>query len=329
MPKPKSPRRGSMAVWPRVRAARQTPKVRTWVESKNIKLLGFAGYKAGMTHVMVTDGRKNSATKGEDIFYPVTIIECPPLKIASIRFYKNTYNGLQISGEIFSKVDKELDRKISIPKKHDEKRLDTMKHEEYADIRVLVYTQPKLTGIGKKKPELFEVALGGSIADKFKYAKENLGKEISIKDIFAEGQQIDMHAVTKGKGYQGPVKRFGVKIRQHKSEKTKRGPGAIGGWWSQGHVMYRVAHAGQMGYHQRVDYNKQILKISDKPVEVNPAGGFKHYGLVKTAYIMVKGSVPGPAKRLIRFTSPARPNKKFDTGTFNIQYISVESKQGN
>ena len=107
-----------------------------------------------------------------------------------------------------------------------------------------------------------------------------------------------------------PVKRFGVALRMHRSEKTKRGPGSLGGWKGHAHFMYRVAHAGQMGYHRRTEYNKIILKIAEGPEGINPKAGFKHYGLVKNDYILVKGSVAGPQKRLIRFNHTIRPSKK-------------------
>ena len=57
------------------------------------------------------------------------------------------------------------------------------------------------------------------------FIKENLTKEISIKDIFSEGI-VDIRGVTKGKGNQGPMKRFGLTLRSHKSEKGRRGPGS-------------------------------------------------------------------------------------------------------
>ena len=52
-----------------------------------------------------------------------------------------------------------------------------------------------------------------------------LGKEIKVEDVFESGVSVDVHGITKGKGFQGTVKRFGVPIRQHKAEKTKRGIG--------------------------------------------------------------------------------------------------------
>jgi large subunit ribosomal protein L3 len=317
-----------MQVWPRVRAKREYPTVQKFSKLKEAKLQGFAGYKVGMTHIIITDGRKNSMTKGEDISMPVTIVECPPMKIMGVRLYKKQYKTIQPLRDVLAKPGKELARKINVPKKEG-KKIDDVKAEEFDDLRVLVQTQPKMTGIGKKKPELFEMNVGGSKEDKLTFAKENLGKELSIKDVFAEGQLIDIRAVTTGKGFQGPVKRFGVKVRHHKSQKTKRGPGSLGGWTSQMHVMYRVAHAGQMGYHNRIDYNKQIMMIGDDPEEVNAEGGFVRYGKVKNPYVLLKGSIPGPSKRLVRFETPIRADPKFEQVPQTIQHVSKASKQGN
>lgn len=326
MPKKHSPRKGSMQFWPRVRSSKSYPTISSWPKINDTKLLGFVGYKAGMTHIGLIDRNSASPTKNQVIFCPVTVIECPPIKIATIRFYKKDDNfNLQPSSDILSKnLNKELAKKIKLPKKSKAKE---PKIEDIVDVRVLIYTQPKLTGIGKKKPEIVELAIGGEdIKTKINYAKSLIDKEIKFSDIFKEGQEIDVHAVTKGKGYQGPVKRFGVKIRSHKAEKTKRGPGSLGPWRGQGHVMYRVAHAGKMGHHVRIEYNKLILKTSNNPKEINPKGGFLHYGLVKNDYILLKGSIPGPSKRLIEFTEPLRSKMK-QVLKPEISYISIQSKQ--
>ncbi len=328
MPKAHKPRSGSMQVWPRSRAKRIYPRISHFPTSKEVKLTGFAGYKVGMTHTIVSDLKKTSPTHGEDIFVPVTVIECPPVRIAGARLYKQQYKCIQPFMDVLAKADKELSRKIDSPKK-ESKKLDTVKLEDFDELRILLETQPKMTDIGKKKPELFEVNLGGSKEDKLNYAKQNLGKEITVKDIFKEGQLVDIHAISKGKGLQGPVKRFGIRVRHHKSEKTKRGPGCIaGGWSAQGHTMYRVPHAGQMGFHSRVDYNKKIMMIGDDASKINVKGGFVRYGDVKNTYILVKGSVIGPSKRMIRFESAIRPKPTSDMTPPAIQYISQESKQG-
>jgi len=315
-----------MQVWPRVRAKRIYMRISHFIQSKDNKLLGFAGYKAGMTHIFITDARKHSMTKGEDIRVPVTVVECPPIKIAGIRIYKKKDGKMQPANEFLAKADKELGRKIDTPKK-ESKKIESVKPEDFDELRALVQTQPRMTGIGKKKPEFFEVSIGGNKEEKLKFAKEHIGKELSVKDVFKEGQIVDLFAVTKGKGFQGPVKRFGVKVRSHKAEKTKRGPGSLGGWSEQGHVMYRVAHAGQMGFHNRIDYNKQIMMIGDDPTQVNVSGGFVNYGNVKNTYLLIKGSVPGPEKRIIRIETALRPNKKIEQTAQTIQYISTTSKQ--
>jgi len=64
---------------------------------------------------------------------------------------------------------------------------------------------------------------------------------------------------------------------------------------------------GQTGYHKRTEINKRIMKMG-APGEINPAGGFPHYGVLKSDYVLVKGSLAGPQKRLIRFRKAARAN---------------------
>jgi len=322
MPTRRSPRKGSMQFWHRKRAKRVRARVRTNLKSSDVKPLMFAGYKVGMTHLIAVDNRATSKTKGEKIAVPATIIECPAIKIFAVNFYKKTTHGLALSSTLVStKLDKNVSRIVPMPKKAKKKFAD-YKPEDYDDIRLVVYTQPRLTYIGKKKPEIFEIRLGGSVADKFNFAKEHFEKEITLKEVLKAGQAVDCHSISKGKGFQGAVKRFGVAVRHHKSEKTKRGPGSLGPWIGQGHIMWRVAHAGKMGYHQRIEYNKYILKIGEKPEEVNPKGGFLNYGLVKNPYVILKGSVAGPRKRLIILSEAMRTKKKIPKEAPVISHIS-------
>lgn len=321
----KSPRYGSMQYWPRKRAKRIYPKIRSWPLSQETKLLGFAGYKAGNTHLIIKDNRKTSITKNEDIVCPVTIIECPPIKPFSIRFFKNTPYGIKVITEIMiEQPEKELARRLFLPKhkKTVEERIKEIKN--YDDIKILCYTQPKMTGIGKKTPEILEIAIGGKKDDKIKFAQEILGKEITIEDVFKEGEQLDLHAVTKGKGFQGSIKRFGAQLRQHKTEKKIRG--VILGPTRPAKALWGIPLPGRMGYNLRTEFSKDLLFVGDKPEKVNPKGGFLHYGLVKSDYVLVKGSVPGPCKRLITLTEPLRKAKGYGTN-YEINYVSLESKQ--
>lgn len=323
------PRHGSLQFWPRKKAQRPYAKIKSWIRTKNISFLGFPGYKAGMTHVVLKDTRSNSQTKNENIVWPVTVIECPSIKILSLRFYKKTVYGLRVVSEILNpKVDKDLSRKLNITKKQNfdakSKELSS-KLSEFDDLRVNVYTQPRKTGFGKKKPEIFELGIGGnSVKEKFDYIMNLFDKEIKIGDVFKPGVKVDVHAVTKGKGFQGAVKRFGVQLLAHKAEKKRRtnvfGPGV------PAKIHWGMIMPGRMGFNLRTEYNKDIVYIGDKPENVNPKGGFLHYGLVKNDFVLIKGSVPGHVKRLITITESIRGTRGFGQ-QIEVQSISKESKQ--
>lgn len=319
MPRVHKPKGGSQQFWPRKRARRNYTRIRSYKKSDEVKLQGFAGYKVGMTHLITKD---NSTKKKESTFTPVTVIECPPIKVFSIRFYYSTPYGKQVISELHSpKFTKELSRKIKLPKTPKTELKDI---ESVSDITILAYTQPKLTNIGKKKPELFEILISGKdTKERFEFAKSLLDKEIKVDDVFKDAEFIDTHSVTIGKGMQGPIKRFGISLKSHKSEKKRRAAGNLGAW-TPSKVSWTVPQKGQMGYFSRTDCNKLILAINDKPEEINQKGGFLHYGNVKNSYIIIKGSVSGPTKRLIRLV-PSIRNKK--PKQLEILYISKESKQ--
>ena len=329
------PRKGSLAFSPRKRASRETPRIKSWAAAYEPRLLGFAGYKVGMTHAMMLDTKKNSPTEGMEISTPVTILEAPPVVVMGIRTYRKTTRGLKVMMDILADdLGEELSRTITLPKKHDkDAKLEKLKKnlDDIADIRVLVHTQPKLANVPKKKPEITEWGLGGNnIQEKLEYAIDILGNNIDAKDVFSEGEYVDAIAVTKGKGFQGPVKRWGVRIQYGKAARSSKGRhvGTLGPW-TPSRTMWTVPQAGQMGYHKRTEYNKRILKIgeSSEAGDINPKGGFVKYGFVKNDYIMLKGSIPGPSKRLIILRRAIRPPKKQE-GAPQVSYISTASKQG-
>jgi large subunit ribosomal protein L3 len=154
-----------------------------------------------------------------------------------------------------------------------------------------------------------------------------LGKEITFSDFSEPGKFVDVISVTKGKGFQGSVKRFGIKLLPRKNRKHKRMVGTLGPWHPN-YVMNTVPNAGQMGYQQRTEYNKRVIYYSSNNGEsITPAGGFLNYGTVKNSYILIHGSVPGSVKRLIRFRDPIRMSGE-NVKEIKIRYISKESKQG-
>jgi len=296
-----------------------------------VKLQGFAGYKAGMTHAFIVDYRPKSNTAGQEIQVPVTVLEVPPMKVCGIRFYADTPYGRKAVGEVWAgKLDKELARRLPLPKEYDEKAAwEKTEKSEYDDIRTLVYTQPVLvSGLPKKKPELMEIRVGGGkLADRLEYSKGVLGKAVTIKDFAKEGEMVDVVSVTKGRGWQGVTKRWGTKLLMHKNSKHRRLIGTIG-QKRPNYVHPTVPQGGQRGFHQRTELNKRILKIGDNGQEVTPKGGFLHYGDVRNTYILVHGSVPGPSKRIIRMRHPVRDIGIKLPEAPQVTFVSIESKQG-
>ncbi|MEM3851826.1 MAG: 50S ribosomal protein L3 [Methanomassiliicoccales archaeon] len=332
MPNKRRSRRGSMGFSPRKRARRPVPKLDSWPEAgESPKLLGFAGYKAGMTHALLVDYRPTSTTSGQEVQVPVTVIETPPLRVAAVRAYEEEVYGLRTSAELWAeRLEPALSRKIKHPPEQDFKRkAEEFKKLQCDEVSVLVHTQPSLiSGVPKKKPEVMEIRVGGGTMEKrIDFAISLLGKEIGIKDYVKDGDVVDVIAVTKGKGFQGHVKRWGVKLLSHKNSKHRRMIGTLGPR-RPGYIWPTVPQAGQMGFHQRTELNKRVLKVGDKGEEITPAGGFVNYGVVRGQYVLLHGTVPGPAKRLIRLRDPIRPRLVKLKEAPTLTYVSTASKQG-
>ena len=104
--------------------------------------------------------------------------------------------------------------------------------------------------------------VGGDTGAKLEWAHERLGGEIGIDDVYEAGKELDVVGITKGKGWQGVIKRFGVKLLSHKNSKRRRQIGNMGDFGT-GYVRKTIRQAGQMGYHKRTELNKRILRISN------------------------------------------------------------------
>ncbi len=328
MAKGHKPVAGSRAFWPRKRAKRIYPgmTVTGSAQGDRIMPLAFAGYKAGMTQVAYTDNKKGSATHGQEIFEAATVLDCPPLAVCGIKIYTKDVSGNLVNeGTVWSeKLAKDLERKLNIPKKpHMKKELVGKKLDEISEVRLIMSTKPRESGLYKKKPEVFEVPLSGDVDKQWAYALEKLGSEVSPADVFAPGEIVDVRAVTKGKGFSGVVKRFGVKIRNRKSGGKRRHIGNIGAVTPGRVLPGAVAMAGQLGFQTRAEYNKKILKIGEDGIE--PKGGFVGYGNVPKNYILVEGSLPGPKKRLVMLGKAVR--HKGAPQPVELSHVSLDSQQ--
>lgn len=324
--KNRRPRRGSLGYSPRKRARRLMPRISAWRPTEETKLLDYPGYKAGMTHAYKIDDRPHALSRGKEVLIPATVIETPPVYVFGVRGYRKTPQGLEPLGEIWGDAPPHLEKALVLPKqKKKKKKVDL---SEADDIRLLVCTQPILIKL-KKKCDIMECGVGGKdVQSKLEFAMGVLGKEVTVNDVFEEGDYIDVISVSKGKGVQGVIKRWGVKIQDRKTDDARRHVGSIGPWKPH-KTLWRVPFSGQMGNHTRTLLNKRLLKIDSAAHEdVTPHGGFLNYGILRSSYILVKGSVAGPARRLVRMRHAIRPPRHLPPGKPVITHVSVSSKQG-
>jgi large subunit ribosomal protein L3 len=296
-------------------------RIRAWpkLNSDEPKILAHCGFKAGCVQIVSIDDREKVPNAGKQLVSLGTVLVTPPVLILGIRGYSKDHNGKHAEFDVYAEdIPKNISKEISLKNKQEnalenaEKGLKRIK-----EVFAIVAVSPRAAGLEQKKPYVFEALVsGGDIQKQFTHVKELLGKEIKIEQIFETGATVDVAAITKGHGWQGVLRRWNVKKKQHKSRKTVREVGSLGPISPQS-VMYTVPRAGQTGFHQRVEYDKRIMimgNTEDEGIKINPDGGYKHFGLVKGDFIVLKGSVPGTYRRLIKLRSqirnaPAKVNK--------------------
>lgn len=311
MARKSQPRSGSLQFWPRQKSRKELPSVNWKAIKTDKRVLGLIAYKVGMKTAFVKDLTADSMTKDKKIYIPVSILELPGMRIFSARFYKNNKVVKEILAE---NLDKELKRVVKLPK-NKPVSLDSVK--DYDDLRIIVYSKIRETDI-KKTPDLAEIALSGNLEEKMNFIKDKISKEIFASEVLKDVKVVDVRGITKGKGLVGPVKRFGIKLRQHKSEKGVRRPGSLGPW-HPAHVQFRVPMSGQLGNFSRIQHNIKIVslgKTSEK--NINPNGGWKHYGNIKSEYLILEGSVTGSKKRELLLTMPLKPSKAVNKKNYEL-----------
>ena len=310
------PRRGSMAYSPRGRAKSMEARIRSWPQL-NIdepRLLAHAGFKVGCVQLVSIDDREHVPNHGKQVVTIGTVIATPPIVILGVRGYTEDVNGKHVIFDVFTKdAPKNVEKLIKI-KPDDNDVIEAEKHlKKIKELYAIVSITPRLVGLEQKTPYIFEVGVkGGDIEKQFAFVKDLFGKEVKIDQVFENGTYVDTAAITKGKGWQGVIYRWGVKRKQHKSRKSVREIGSLGPISPQ-NVMYTVPRAGQTGFHQRIEYNKRIMVMSNTDKEefkINPDGGYKHFGNVNGDYVIVKGSVPGTYRRLIKLRKQIRKEPK-------------------
>src|SRR4030065_2218364 len=100
-----APKHGSLAYLPRKRAKAPVARIRYWpkLDAATPRLLGFTGYKAGMTYIFTIEDRKRSPHFGKEVMRAVTVLETPPILISGIRTYTHTPYGLNQLTEAWMK----------------------------------------------------------------------------------------------------------------------------------------------------------------------------------------------------------------------------------
>jgi len=361
------PRHGSLGFLPKKRSCRHRGKCKAFPKddpTKPVHLTAFIGYKAGMTHIVRDVDKLGSKLNKKETVEAVTILEAPPMVIVGVvgyietpkglrtfktvfaehlsedcrrRFYKNWYKSKK--KKAFTKYSKKW--KEESGKKELEK--DFGKIVKYCQVvRVIAHTQMKLLKKRQKKAHIMEIQLnGGSIADKVKFARDHLEKQVSINQVFAQDEMIDAIGVTKGRGYKGVTSRWHTRKLPRKTHKGLRKVACIGAWHPS-RVSFTVARAGQKGYHHRTEINKKIYRIgsgADKanaktevdPVEksITPMGGFPQYGLIRHDFLMLKGCVMGTRKRPITLRkSLITQTKRVAFEKIALKFIDTSSKHG-
>jgi large subunit ribosomal protein L3 len=335
-----NPRKGSLAYRPRKRAAKETPSFSSYPALKGpAKPLNFFGYKVGMVHIIAQSLHAGGRHDKMDTQIPTTLIECPPVHVMGIRAYTKDAYGMHVMGDVmvdhlekFAMKRMKNFKKKSAHKKHGTHQtektpftIETLEQRkgELDSIRLLVHTHPEKTAFGKKKAEMSEVALSGTVDEQFSFAKGKIGQPLSVKDVFKDNQDIDVKAVTRGFGFGGVVARFGVKTFRPKA-KYIRAVGSISPL-NPKTVQFSVARPGQLGYHNRTEFNKRILKIDSDAAKINPSSGFEHYGPIQNEYLLIAGSIPGPVKRLVGLRECIRP---METNHYKIGPIKHVSTTG-
>merc|ERR1719454_1671859 len=357
-----APRCGSLGFIPKRRTRHHRGRVRHFPKddkSKPVHMTAFMGFKAGMTHVVkYFERRESKKVIKKDIVHPVSVLECPPMKVIGMvgyietprglralktvwaqhldndvkrRFYKNWQNSKK---KAFTKYAKkhEVDKKDKTHVQHDMNRI-----KKYASVvRVIACTQNKLLKLRQKKAHVMEIQVnGGDIAQKVEWAYKKFEQEVAVGEVFQANECV---------GTMGVVARYGVKKLKRKTHRGLRRIGCIGAWHPAA-VKWTVGRVGQMGYHSRTEINKKIYHIGTgacrgaknnatcfaDAVEKNitPMGGFPHYGEVKNDYLLIKGQIMGTKKRVLVLRKSIFPTtRNWMDEKVEVKFIDTASKIG-
>ena len=318
-----------------------------------------------MTHILRDVNRAKAKLDKKETVEAVTIIETPPLKIVGLVGYIETPRGLRALATVWANhldqgtmrrfyknwmnsKNKKAFSRYHAENSKDPKRVEVQLNriKKYCTVvRAIAHTQHNLVNLRQKKNNIFEIQInGGSIADKVNFGHGFFEKEVRVDQVFGEQELIDVIGVTKGTGYSGVIKRWGVRHLQKKSHRGYRKVGCIGAW-HPARVAWTVARAGQNGYYHRTELNKKIYRIGKgersgvknnattqtdiTEKNITPMGGFPHYGIVRDDFLIVKGCIVGPKKRFVLLRkSMMVQTSRIHLEEVTLKFIDTSSKLG-
>jgi len=364
------PRCGSLGFLPRKRTKHVHGKIKSFPkddQSQQPHFTAFMGYKAGMTHIVRDVDKPGSKLHKKEQAEAVTIIECAPMMCVGFvgyvettsglraqttvwaghlsdevrrRFYKNWYRAKKKAFTKYSKSFYADDKTMS-----DKIKTEVQRAKDYCQvIRAICHTQVSKVKIGQKKAHICEIQVnGGSVADKVDFAVKMFEQPIPVHSVFSENEMIDTIGVTKGRGFEGVVTRWGVTRLARKTHRGLRKVACIGAWHPQ-RVKFQTPRSGQLGCYHRTEINKKVYKVGKNLKEdpnnamtendltekaITPLGGFPHYGEVTEDYLMIKGAVVGVKKHLITMRkSLLAQTSRTALEEIHLKFIDTSSKFG-
>lgn len=162
-------------------------------------------------------------------------------------------------------------------------QIKTKENDGYGAIQI-AYREAKSNGTNK--PTAGHYAKAGLTAHKHLVEVRvddptiyELGQEITLADIFEKGQKADVSGVSKGKGFQGVMKRHNFKGQgaSHGAHRVHRAPGSIGACATPARVFKGMRMAGQMGGENTTAMNLTVVEVD-----------------VERNLLLLGGAVPGP-----------------------------------
>lgn len=359
-----APRHGSLGFRPRKRTKHHRGRIGAFPKddpSKPCHLTAFMGFKAGMTHIVRdVDLPMSKLLHKKEVMEAVTILETPPMIVVGVVGYKETPNGMRTVATVWAqhlsneckrrfyknwyKSKRKAFTKYAKSKDFEENMKRNLEkiREQCQVVRVIAHTQVHKVPLRQRKAHLMEIQVNGgkTIQEKLDFAVKLFEKPVSVDQVFAKDEGIDVIGVTKGKGYQGVVKRFGVRKLPRKTHRGNRKVACIGAW-HPAHVQWTVARAGQMGYFHRTDRNKKIYRVGTGSNRngstefdltqkgITPLGGFPNYGVVKNDFLMIKGNCVGPKRRVLTLRKALiAPTSRKALEKIQLKFIDTSSKQG-